>query len=112
MCIYDLQHIKGRPGVRIGESGEQYPGIGRQIFQMENKVVIADDDGIIGNTVSDSERTKARYQIGQPTFCRIGLLLILAALYACYLPDSTLTRRPFYPLCLLLCLPALSGRAS
>jgi len=25
---------------------------------MENKVVIADDDGIIGNTVSDSERTK------------------------------------------------------
>src|SRR5207248_2484529 len=46
MCIYDLQHIKGQPRVRIGESGEQYPGIGRQIFQMENKVVIADDDGI------------------------------------------------------------------
>ncbi len=58
MCIYDLQHIKGQPCVRIGKSGEQYPGIGRQIFQMENKVVIADDDGIIGNTVSDSERTK------------------------------------------------------
>jgi DNA/RNA-binding domain of Phe-tRNA-synthetase-like protein len=58
MCIYDLQHIKGQPRVRIGEPGEQYPGIGRQIFQMENKLVIADDDGIIGNTVSDSERTK------------------------------------------------------
>ena len=58
MCVYDLQHIKGQPCVRIGEPSEQYPGIGRQIFQMENKVVIADDDGIIGNTVSDSERTK------------------------------------------------------
>src|SRR2546421_8277911 len=58
MCIYDLQHIKGQPYIRIGEPGEQYPGIGRQIFQMENKVIIADNDGIMGNTVSDSERTK------------------------------------------------------
>ena len=27
MCVYDLQHIKGQPRVRIGEPGEQYPGI-------------------------------------------------------------------------------------
>ncbi len=72
MCVYDLQHIKGQPRIRIGELGEQYPGIGRQIFQMENKVIIADDEGIIGNTVSDSERTKV-------TRATTGILLVIHA---------------------------------
>jgi DNA/RNA-binding domain of Phe-tRNA-synthetase-like protein len=58
MCIYDLRNVKGRARVRIGEPGEQYPGIGRQMFQAENKVIIADESGIMGSTVSDSERTK------------------------------------------------------
>ena len=44
--------------MRVGESGEEYPGIGRQVFQAANKVIIADDSGIMGSTVSDSERTK------------------------------------------------------
>src|SRR2546421_7519469 len=58
MCSYDLHHVKGQVRVRIGEPGEEYPGIGRQMFQAENKVIIADDSGIMGGTVSDSERTK------------------------------------------------------
>src|ERR1700676_116226 len=58
MCIYDLRNVKGQPRVRIGEPSEQYPGIGRQMFQAENKVIIADESGIMGSTVSDSERTK------------------------------------------------------
>ena len=58
MCSYDLRNVKGRVRVRIGEPGEEYPGIGRQVFQAENKVIIADDSGIMGSTVSDSERTK------------------------------------------------------
>src|SRR6266702_4239725 len=58
MCSYDLRHVEGRVRVRIGESGEEYSGIGRQVFQAENKVIIADDSGIMGSTVSDSERTK------------------------------------------------------
>ncbi len=58
MCIYDLRHVRGSVRVRIGEPGESYQGIGRQVFQAEHKVVIADDDGIMGSTVSDSERTK------------------------------------------------------
>jgi DNA/RNA-binding domain of Phe-tRNA-synthetase-like protein len=57
-CIYDLRHVKGQVRVRIGEPGEEYPGIGRQVFQAENKVIIADESGIMGSTVSDSERTK------------------------------------------------------
>jgi len=58
MCSYDLRHVKGQVRVRIGEPGEEYPGIVRQVFQAENKVIIADDSGIMGSTVSDSERTK------------------------------------------------------
>ncbi|HLX56114.1 MAG TPA: phenylalanine--tRNA ligase beta subunit-related protein [Ktedonobacteraceae bacterium] len=58
MCIYDLRNVQGQPRVRIGEPGEEYPGIGRQMFQAKNKVIIADESGIMGSTVSDSERTK------------------------------------------------------
>jgi DNA/RNA-binding domain of Phe-tRNA-synthetase-like protein len=58
MCSYDLHHVKGQVRIRIGESGEDYPGIGRQVFKAENKVIIADESGIMGSTVSDSERTK------------------------------------------------------
>ena len=58
MCSYDLRNVVGQVRVRIGIAGEEYPGIGRQVFQAENKVIIADDSGIMGSTVSDSERTK------------------------------------------------------
>lgn len=58
MCIYDLRKVEGQAQVRIGEPGEEYPGIGRQMFQAENKVIIADESGIMGSTVSDAERTK------------------------------------------------------
>lgn len=58
MCIYDLRNVQGQIRVRIGEPGEEYPGIGRQVFAVENRVIIADDAGIMGSTVSDSERTK------------------------------------------------------
>lgn len=58
LCSYDLRNVEGQVRVRIGQSGEEYQGIGRQVFQAENKVIIADDHGIMGSTVSDSERTK------------------------------------------------------
>jgi DNA/RNA-binding domain of Phe-tRNA-synthetase-like protein len=58
MCIYDLRHVRGQVRVRIGRPAESYRGIGRQVFQAEHKVVFADDDGIMGSSVSDSERTK------------------------------------------------------
>ncbi len=58
MCIYDLRNVAGQIVVRVGEPGEEYPGIGRQVFQIAQKVIIADDHGIMGSTVSDSERTK------------------------------------------------------
>src|SRR2546429_7534521 len=35
MCICDLRAVKGQMRIRLGEVGEQYQGIGRQIFQMD-----------------------------------------------------------------------------
>ena len=58
MCIYDLRNVEGQIVVRVGEPGEEYPGIGRQVFSIANKVIIADEQGVMGSTVSDSERTK------------------------------------------------------
>lgn len=58
MCIYDLHHVVGQVRVRSGEPGEEYPGIGRQVYQIEGKVIFADEHGAMGSTVSDSERTK------------------------------------------------------
>jgi DNA/RNA-binding domain of Phe-tRNA-synthetase-like protein len=58
MCIYDLRTVRGQICIRVGEAGEEYQGIGRQVFQMEGKVIVTDDTGVMGNTVSDSERTK------------------------------------------------------
>jgi DNA/RNA-binding domain of Phe-tRNA-synthetase-like protein len=58
MCIYDLRNVSGQVRVRVGTPVEAYPGIGRQVFQVENKIIIADDNGVMGSTVSDSERTK------------------------------------------------------
>lgn len=83
MCIYDLHNVKGQVRVRIGEPGEEYPGIGRQVFQAENKVIIADGSGIMGSTVSDSERTKV-------TTATTDILL---AIYAPATLDSRLIER-------------------
>src|SRR5947207_1965835 len=51
MCIYDLRNVQGQITVPMGEPGEQYPGLGRQVFQAANKVIIADDDGSMRDTV-------------------------------------------------------------
>ncbi|GCE25525.1 tRNA-binding protein [Dictyobacter alpinus] len=83
MCMYDLQHVKGSVEVRIAAAGTAYPGIGRQTFQVENKVIIADDDGVMGTTVSDSERTKVTTETKQ----------ILAVIYAPAESDLTTIER-------------------
>ena len=83
MCSYDLRHVEGQVRVRIGEACEEYPGIGRQVFQAENKVIIADDSGIMGSTVSDSERTKVSTETTD----------ILLAIYAPATIDSSMIER-------------------
>jgi DNA/RNA-binding domain of Phe-tRNA-synthetase-like protein len=83
MCVYDLQYVRGEVKVCIAEPDTAYPGIGRQTFQVENKVIIADDDGVMGTTVSDSERTRVTTETTQ----------ILIAIYAPSTSDRATIQR-------------------
>lgn len=53
---YDLGHIHGAITFRKAEKGEGYTGIGKGFLDMENMLVLADDEGIFGSTMSDSTR--------------------------------------------------------
>ena len=51
---YDLGQVHGAIKLRKAERGEGYTGIGKDFLDMENMLVLADDDGIFGSSMSDS----------------------------------------------------------
>lgn len=53
---YDLGQIHGEIVLRKAEQGEGYTGIGKAFLDMENMLVLADDEGIFGSSMSDSTR--------------------------------------------------------
>ena len=53
---YDLAQIHGSIIFRKAEPGEGYTGIGKEFLDMENMLVLADDEGIFGSSMSDSTR--------------------------------------------------------
>lgn len=53
---YDLDHVKGDITFRKAGAGEGYTGIGKDFIDMENMLVLADDEGIFGSSMSDSTR--------------------------------------------------------
>ncbi len=53
---YDLGHVHGAIKLRKAEKGEGYTGIGKDFLDMENMLVLADDGGIFGSSMSDSTR--------------------------------------------------------
>lgn len=53
---YDISKIHGDVVLRKAEHGEGYTGIGKEFLDMENMLVLADDDGIFGSSMSDSTR--------------------------------------------------------
>ncbi|MBQ9009534.1 MAG: hypothetical protein IJ088_09420 [Clostridia bacterium] len=53
---YDLEHIHGPILFRRAVEGEGYTGIGKAFLDMENMLVLADEDGIFGSSMSDSTR--------------------------------------------------------
>ena len=54
---YDLNNVHGTITLRKAEKGEGYTGIGKEFLDLENMIVLADDDGIFGCSMSDSTRT-------------------------------------------------------
>ena len=59
---YDLAHIHGAITLRKAENGEEYSGIGKDFLDMENMLVLADDEGIFGSSMSDSTRAMVTEQ--------------------------------------------------
>lgn len=53
---YDLKNIHGSVIFRKAKAGEGYTGIGKSFIDMENMLVLADEDGIFGSSMSDSTR--------------------------------------------------------
>ena len=56
--LYDASRIVGPVVLRLGRTGESYPGIRKDEVHVEGRLVLADDEGPFGNPSSDSERTK------------------------------------------------------
>lgn len=53
---YDLSQLHGAVILRKAEHGEGYTGIGKEFLDIENMLVLADDNGIFGSSMSDSTR--------------------------------------------------------
>ena len=53
---YDLKNVCGPIVFRKAETGEGYTGIGKDFIDMENMLVLSDDEGIFGSSMSDSTR--------------------------------------------------------
>ncbi len=53
---YDLDQIHGAVTLRKAGHGEGYSGIGKDFLDMENMLVLADNEGIFGSSMSDSKR--------------------------------------------------------
>lgn len=59
---YDLACIHGDITFRKAENGEGYTGIGKDFLDMENMLVLADEEGIFGSSMSDSTRAMVTKQ--------------------------------------------------
>lgn len=53
---YDAEKLRGSVIFRKAAQGEGYTGIGKDFLDMENMLVLADDEGIFGSSMSDSTR--------------------------------------------------------
>jgi DNA/RNA-binding domain of Phe-tRNA-synthetase-like protein len=55
--LYDAAHIQGDVVLRLGRSGETYPGFRKDVVHVGGRITLADDLGPFGNPTSDSART-------------------------------------------------------
>ncbi len=55
--LYDRHRIEGPVAARLGEPGEEYPGIRKEVVHLAGRLTLADTAGPFGNPTSDSART-------------------------------------------------------
>lgn len=58
--VYNRAAISGKVCLRLGQPGERYEGIGRRVWHLEGRPVLADVAGPFGSPISDSTRTQVR----------------------------------------------------
>lgn len=58
--VYNRAAISGAIRLRLGGAGEKYEGIGRRVWHLEGRPVLADANGPFGSPISDSTRTQVR----------------------------------------------------
>lgn len=72
VCSYYLENIHGYIVFRKAGNGEGHNRIGKYFIDMENMLVLADDDSILGSLMSNSTRAmvteKTKYILGV-TYC-------------------------------------------
>lgn len=56
--VYDTAAIAGEICFRHGVAGESYEGIGRRVWNLAGRPVLADSGGPFGSPISDSRRTQ------------------------------------------------------
>lgn len=69
---YDIDRLQGAVTFRKAVAGEGYTGIGKDFIDMENMLVLADEAGIFGSSMSDSTRamvTEATTSILTVIYC-------------------------------------------
>lgn len=54
---YDRDHVSPPVEFRLGVAGETYHGIGRRVWHLAGRPVLADAEGPFGSPISDSTRT-------------------------------------------------------
>ena len=53
---YNIKNIQAPIVLKVGEEGEKYKGIGKEIINIENLPVLSDDISAFGSPTSDSQR--------------------------------------------------------
>src|SRR5262245_65973089 len=51
--LYDAAHIRGGVVLRLGQSGDSYPGIRKDDVNVDGRITLADDVGPFGNPTSE-----------------------------------------------------------
>ena len=57
MGLYDADKLSGSISVDVGQEGEEYQGISKDVIHAEGKLILRDDEGVFGNPTADSLRT-------------------------------------------------------
>lgn len=58
--VYNRAAISGGVCLRLGIASEKYEGIGRRVWRLDRRPVLADELGPFGSPISDSTRTQIR----------------------------------------------------